>query len=434
MRALYVSVLTVIMLFTFVACMDGQTIAWEDSFNLSGRIDRTFVVAATADRALTVGISGTASGLDLVARTFDATGTIVWYDQVTLGDVLVTPVVATQADGLLFSAGHTLNNTGTDMIVVAHDIATGNRVWINVVDKGIDDFPQSIATGPNGVYVVGYGGNTTGSPLDFLVEAYDKQTGALLWEDRFNNGGDEAAFRVFALGSMVLAAGTMDGTVVLRAYNALSGTLLWEATKPVSQSPTAIAANVFQVYIAGNGYLNAYSLATGALAWQKDLGNVFDLEATPFGVFAAGDVVGFHSLGGGTVWQSNPAEETIKAMALSDGVLYVTGAKSAGFDASQMLVRAYNAIHGAVLWEDFSHTSATTEGNDIAVGTQVIAVGWATTTSGDEDAITRAYYPTPSHRWKVHRKISDAFSARRTVQVQDITSRTASRQRMSIEH
>jgi hypothetical protein len=305
-------------------------------------------------------------------------------------------------------------------VVVAHNLLTGNRLWVNTINKGRDDIVQDIAAGPSGVYVVGYGGNSLTTPLSYIVEAFDKTTGTLLWEDVLALGIDTAAWRVVATDTMVLVAGTTAGSgsppqdLLLRAYNPTTGALLWQLARPSSQ-PFALAANSTQVYVAGSGFLTAYNLNTGAFVWDKQVGTVNDLLAVPFGVYAAGDILGFHGLVGATAWTTTPTNETLRAITLDGSVLYSTGFRNTGTESSEFLVRAYNSLNGNVLWTDLSHASATTEGADIAVGSTVIAVGWALNQSGDEDAITRAYQPAPQAiSWFGRSKVFQRFNQLRT--------------------
>ncbi len=76
------------------------------------------------------------------------------------------------------------------------------------------------------VFAVGGVEPVPGSP-DFVVRAYDAMTGALLWEDEFDKSGsnDQASAvatalgRVFAAGFATNAAGDTD--FLLRVYDAL---------------------------------------------------------------------------------------------------------------------------------------------------------------------------------------------------------------------
>src|SRR5205085_11385473 len=96
-----------------------------------------------------------------------------------------------------------------DIVVNAYDAADGTLLWTDTWDAGRDDTPQAIAAGPSAVIVVGYGGNSPGHLLAFLVRAYDPETGAILWEDRVERSGlDVAARTVTMANNRVIVAGT----------------------------------------------------------------------------------------------------------------------------------------------------------------------------------------------------------------------------------
>ena len=136
----------------------------------------------------------------------------------------------------------------------AYDARTGNQLWEDVVNKGRDDFVQDIAAGPEGVFVVGYGGNIGGSLNRILVRAYDKTIGALLWEDQVGNGmNDAVAWQVETEGDLVLVSGSIgqgpDRELMLRAYDARTGRLVWDTRYPTA-SPYALAVDADRVYVA----------------------------------------------------------------------------------------------------------------------------------------------------------------------------------------
>ena len=205
---------------------------WEDQFDLAGQNDQAFGITVSNRTAVAIGVGGTASGgVDLLdARAYDVrTGTLEWQDQRPLASGFITTVVIDDVARKVFGAGYAANGPGTDFLVRAYDARTGDWLWEDVVDKGRDDFVQDIAAGQEGVFVVGYGGNTGGSAVGLLVRAYHKRTGNLLWEDQVDHGGQEAAaWQVETEGGLVPVAGSIrDGPdeqeMMLRAYDARTG-------------------------------------------------------------------------------------------------------------------------------------------------------------------------------------------------------------------
>jgi len=388
----------------------GQTsfdFLWEDQFNLAGRTDEARAIAVSSTRAVAIGVGSTMNeGIDLLVRAYDTkTGTLAWRDQAPLSAGYITNVVIDELDDNVFGAGYAPDGSGADILVRAYDATTGNRLWEDVANKGRDDFVQAIAAGPLGVYVVGYGGNVDASPLDFLVRAYDKASGALLWEDQVDNGGDDVAWRVATQGQMVFVAGSTSSSpsepwnMILRAYDALSGNLAWESVYP-NALPSALAVSNGSVYVGGSNFLVAYNSLTGKLIWSKaSPDTIVDLAVTDSRIFAAGSLLRAYDGTGDLVWEVPAAEgESAHAIELSGDVVFLVGAKSQPeqLESSEFLVRAYSAESGNLVWEDLSHTSPNSTAFDVAVaGEQAFAVGWTTNLNVDTDFLIRAYSTSP---------------------------------------
>ena len=389
----------------------GQTsfdFLWEDQFNLAGRADEARAIAVSSTRAVAIGVGSTMNdGIDLLVRAYDTkTGTLAWRDQAPLSAGYITNVVIDELDDKVFGAGYAPDGSGADILVRAYDATTGNRIWEDVANKGRDDFVQAIAAGAHGVYVVGYGGNVGPAPLDFLVRAYDKTSGALLWEDQVDNGGDDVAWRVATQGQMVFVAGSTSSSpsepwnMILRAYDALSGKLAWESVYP-NALPSALAVSNGSVYVGGSSFLVAYNSLTGELIWSKTLTDtILDLAVTESRIFAAGSLLRAYDETGDLVWEVSPAEgESAQAIDMSGDVILLAGTKAQPYplESSEFLVRAYGAESGNLLWEDLSHPSSSSVAFDVAVaGGQAFAVGWNTNLNGDTDFSIRAYsLPSP---------------------------------------
>ena len=398
----------------------GQTrvdFLWEDQFDLAGRIDQARGVAVSSTRAVAIGVGGTATqGVDLLVRAYDTeTGTMVWQDQAPLSAGYITGVVIDELDDKVFGAGYApdssgAGDSGADILVRAYDVTTGNRLWEDIANKGRDDFVQAIAAGAHGVYVVGYGGNVGPSPLDFLVRAYDKTTGTLLWEDQLDNGSDDVAWKVATQCQMVFVAGSTSCSpaepwnMIIRAYDALSGSLVWESAKQ-NALPSALAVSNGRVYAGGSEFLVAYDSLTGELIWSKSLTDtILDLAVTDSRIFATGSLLRAYDETGALIWEVSPSEgesdQTIdlRSIDLSGDVLFLAGAKAQPYplESSELLVRAYSAESGSLLWEDLSHASQDAIAFDIAAsGQQAFAVGSASNLNGDPDFLIRAYCMKP---------------------------------------
>jgi PQQ-like domain len=383
----------------------GQTtfdFLWEDQFNLAGSTDEARAVAVSTARAVAIGVGITANGgTDMLVRAYDPqTGTLVWHDNAPLAAGYITNVSIDELDNKVFGAGYApgVDGSGSDILVRAYDATTGNRLWEDSTDVGLDDFVQSIAAGPHGVYVVGYGGNVNGSPLDFLVRAYDKERGFLLWKDQVNNGGDDVAWRVVAQGNMVFVAGSKSSTalepwnLILRAYDALTGELAWESVYE-SFTPSSMAVSGERIYLGGQGVLLAYNSLDGVLAWEKvPESNIIDLAVSDSRIFATGSSISAYDSSGALVWEvPTPVAHAID---LNGDILFAAGTIPIPpiTEASVFLVAAYSAENGSLLWDDLSHQGQDSMAFEIGVSDQhVFAVGWAQNVGGDSDFLVRAY-------------------------------------------
>jgi glucose dehydrogenase len=111
-----------------------------------------------------------------------------------------------------------------DWIVRAYDPSSGNLIWQDRLDLGGSDAALDMGSRGDEVYVSGFGG-TAGGGRDFLVRAYATRDGSLRWQDRFDlaGGDDEATSNLVVKGNVALvggdgrnAAGGVD--FLVRAY------------------------------------------------------------------------------------------------------------------------------------------------------------------------------------------------------------------------
>jgi TolB-like protein len=182
--------------------------------------------------------------------------------------------------------------------------------------------------------------DTSTSNVDFVVRAYDAKSGTLIWDDRHDVGSSDSAFAIAAARSRVFAVGRVtnsDGSnidFIVRAYDAKNETFLWEDRLDMGSDDEASA-----ITVRGNR------------------------------VFAAG-------------WVSN-----------AEG------------DNRDFVVRAYNAQDGRLLWAD-RYDSGIEDGafSITALGQQVFAAGWASNVDRQNpnlDFVVRAYEArSGTLRWK----------------------------------
>lgn len=374
------------LLLTYHAIGQSKTIElkWEDQFPVGGL---TREVTVSGSRAVTVAESSQ------MLRAYDTeTGALAWQDS----DPQNTAYVIDSEGDTVFAAGSaSVSFDDSDLFIRAIQASTGNRLWEDIANKGKGDVVLDVSVGPHGVYIVGRGGNATVQlPYDFLVRAYDKSTGQLLWEDQVDKGDMDVAWRVAPAGNLVIVAGSSSPSIadpwnlLLRAYDATTGHLAWEVTAP-NRMPIGIATLSDRIFVGGQGFLSAYDL-TGAELWSKPASmNVLDLIATDSRLFAVDLILKAYDLTGNLVW-SVQDEEGIN-LSLMDGILFSAGSKyQHDFDSFQFVLRAYSADTGALMFEDI-HPGPSSNAVDVASANQrAFAVG-----NNSNDLLIRSYAVLP---------------------------------------
>ena len=175
------------------------------------------------------------------------------------------------------------------LVVAGRVWAGGDLFWEDQFDKaGGDDTAQAITANGTQVFVAGLDRPAVSGPSDFLVRAYDALTGDLLWEDQVDKGGLDEALAITANGPRVFAAGKGGGvgsttSFLVRAYDARTGKLLWEdqLNRPMlgnrvesitTQGPRVFAAGLVQDADGTSHFLvRAYDARTGKLLWEDQV-------------------------------------------------------------------------------------------------------------------------------------------------------------------
>lgn len=227
---------------------------WEGRYDQSPA-DQAFAVAATGGGVFVAGYvnvyrGGAYRGRDFVVRAHEpSTGKLLWQDQLDKGsDDFASGVVA---DGTrVFVSGTTFGPRRYDWIVRAYDAKTGQNLWEATFDlAGRDDFSRGTAVALEGglLFVGGYAGNSRGNQ-DWIVRAYNTSSGALVWQDQFDFGGDSDGVRSLAIKDGRLFAGGVAHApggygALVRAYNAASGAILWQE-RTTGTSPNTYAQKI----------------------------------------------------------------------------------------------------------------------------------------------------------------------------------------------
>lgn len=258
----------------------------------------TDVVVGLAATETTVYVVGwTIPQVEFLVRAYAAnTGTVLWENQVP-GQGFSIAV----AGNRVFTSGRDATN---GFLLSAYNAQTGTLLW----QHDTPEYLPGLATNGQRVFAAG---STGSAPYNghWLVRAYDAPTGTVLWEDIESNLAppgicnlpfdnppipcndvalevDPYAGRLFAMGLSQNEA--YGGTaVVIRAYQANTGTLLWNDSRlstlavPQIVGIHAQGSQVFAISRNGNGYggsnaapdfsLRAYNAQTGAVNWEDQL-------------------------------------------------------------------------------------------------------------------------------------------------------------------
>ena len=355
----------------FIPNLFGQSpFLWERQKDFSGGIDLLRSVSTVGNMAITAGNASVTGGLDLAVLNYGGGGALRWTDQAPLTTGLNTRVFTATLGDIAFAAAYnSVVPNNSDIFIRAYNTRTGNVLWRDTVDKGRDDFPQGLAAGPFVVVAVGQGGNTSVAPitaLDALIRAYDPLTGRLLWEDQVNKGDtiQDIAWAVAIDFDQVFVAGSSSAVgggnrkMLVRAYHARTGTLQWEVER-AGVTPTAITTRSGRVFVAGStndlhAYITALNTTNG--------GSVREDTSTP-GIFVGVKIRDHRVVGVGRSLQGS-------------------------------LIRAYHPADGTTAWEhittpppDFSEFFSAVALSDEAA----YVTGSSGQDSGQSEFVVRAY-------------------------------------------
>ncbi len=374
------------------SALDG-TFLWDDLLEFPGGSLRAFQVAIGGPSAFVVGEGDDAAGDHyLVVRAYNwRTGVLLWEDKASLFRTVSfrLPSIATTGDRVFVATARpALSGTGRNMVVRAYDAGTGALLWEDRFDRGGDDFIDNVVAQGALVFV---SGAAAAAPFpvqtDFAVRALDAATGALVWQDFYDFDGnlDQARGiavgqgRVFAVGFGRHADG--NGDLIVRAYEANTGVPLWTDAFDLageSDFATRIAVLGSRVFIAGH--------ASDALGNTDFLVRAYDADT------------------GALVWQDlsdGPGNfDNASALDGRGNLLYVTGRMGSGMGLVgdlQAVVRAYDAGTGTLVWEDrFGPPGVFNFANGIVIGERAAFVKGAISPAGSFDWFLRAYQLAPS--------------------------------------
>lgn len=176
--------------------------------------------------------------------------------------------------------------TGNDMVTIAYDAGTGDRVWVDRHGQEVDDArAEALDIGPDGdrLYVTGEA-DEGGADDDYRTVAYDADTGNELWVDEHGNPwtdepkdivtGPEGD-RVYVTGySIVDNEASNFGTL---AYNTTTGDLLWEASYDYTGSldgaqAIGVSPDGERVFVTGESFSRLFTREGATIAYDAQTG------------------------------------------------------------------------------------------------------------------------------------------------------------------
>ena len=267
-------------------------------------------------------------------------GDVLWQiqgDSAGLGQIQYV----TEDGNRLLAVGFAGHLNTPRLLVQLHDAATGAASWTHR-DAAEGYVSHAVLKGAR-AYVAGGVQRSSAWGHHFLVRAYDAHTGSIVWEDRHDVSSSTpgeyglahaiafAGGRLFAIG---FYAGPTEGGTLIRAYDAATGRFLWQQNRPGegfgSSDQRSMIALGGHVIVALNGW-------------------------TPEG-FAVAIVRAHSAVTGAMVWEDRYSAHDYGAARAAiwnvAGRVFVTAdlGNSAGF--GDLSVRAYEASSGTVLWHD----------------------------------------------------------------------------------
>ncbi|MBI5142241.1 MAG: DUF2341 domain-containing protein [Nitrospirae bacterium] len=219
--------------------LDGNPI-WVVTYNgASNSHDRITSVTASSFGVVVTGESRNATNFDALTIKYASDGSFLWERKyIASGDERGT-VAGFDASGNVIVGAVSFNGTDKDIYCAKYNGASGAVTWQNTFNNGFDEEPVALHLDASGnAYITGWTFSVTGA-TDIYTARYNGSTGSTVWSAIYNsndgNGDSPVAIEVDESGDVFVAGYTFD--VVSGDYNfrtikyaKSSGNLLWSAS------------------------------------------------------------------------------------------------------------------------------------------------------------------------------------------------------------
>lgn len=253
---------------------------------------------------------------DGYAAALDANnGQVLWHNE---------EMVSKMSGAQIFLRGSPLVNggmahVGAGRFAGAFDLADGTTRWLRRPERGSRGWANPSVAAWNGILF---------SPEGGTLQALDAATGQPLWQTSIAGHTTPVAHA----GILYLMARDGD-THRLKAAQALTGEVVWEAALPSPPGFASPSANGERVFVPLEHAFCALDAASGTLLWQVETGG---MEASPvlagqylYVVTLGGRLLALSGATGERIWEFDLGTSVTSGMAISGNALYVTGRNGA---------------------------------------------------------------------------------------------------------
>lgn len=219
--------------------LDGNPI-WTVTYNgIANGHDRIAAVDVSVSGIVVTGDSRNSTNFDALTIKYSADGTLVWERRYSASGDERGVAARFDASGNVVMTGVSYNGSDKDIYTAKYDGSTGAILWQNTFNNGYDEEPVAIHPDAAGnVYITGWTFSVSGAS-DIYTARYNGTSGATVWSAIYNsndgNGDSPVAIEVDESGDVFVAGYTFDvisGDYNFRTikYAKSSGNLLWSAS------------------------------------------------------------------------------------------------------------------------------------------------------------------------------------------------------------